>query len=551
MGLFDDDFYSTKVSRRARTAHREHYQFPRRSKDWGPVRLAAVSSVSGAAVAVLMFAVIFGMDHGDEAHTAGAIAQTADPLQQTVSASAKVRPAVVSILNEQRLAAEEAPGGIAPEDGAGGDGAGSNAGQPADPGQAPEESASGGDGAGNADEADQAGGSLDIAGADGSGVNGLQESSVGSGVIFSKKGGKAYIITNNHVVADAVTVKAVLQSGEERTATVVGTDPVTDLAVLAIDDKGIDTVAKIGDSSKLQSGEMVMAIGNPLGLGESLTMGVVSKTKQIIPVSLNQDGIYDWEQEVIQTDASINQGNSGGPLIDLYGNVIGINSMKISDLGVEGVGFALPINNVMPVIDNLIAYGRVPRPYLGVYTMDLSQYFAQMSFGIEGGSGSGDGNGAEEGSGTGEQDGSDSGSGADGGPGAEGGGHSGGAEGSAPGSGDPDGSGSEGTFPWGEDPDGTDLGSADSDDPGALNLPPTVKEGVIVLEAVGPAKEAGFQFNDVIVKLDNQTIGSTMELRKYLYGKKKIGDKLLVTFYREGKQHTESITLAEKSDEEE
>lgn len=162
-------------------------------------------------------------------------------------------------------------------------------------------------------------------------------------------------MTNYHVTVDADALKVTLISGEQRAAKMVGEDQISDLAVLEIDDKGIDTVAEIGDSSALQPAEFVIAIGNPLGLGDSLSMGIVSKTRQIVPVSLNQDGNYDWEQEVIQVDASINQGNSGGPLINLDGQVVGINSMKISDIGVEGLGFAIPTNNAMPIVSDLLA----------------------------------------------------------------------------------------------------------------------------------------------------------------------------------------------------
>src|SRR5690606_30687051 len=137
-----------------------------------------------------------------------------------------------------------------------------------------------------------------------------------SGVIYQKGKGKASIITNYHVVEGADKVKAVLVGGEVREAKIIGKDQITDLAVLEIDDKGIDHVAAIGDSRKLRDGETVIAIGNPLGLGNSLTMGIVSKNERVIPVSLNQDGVYDWEQEVIQIDASINQGNSGGALVN-------------------------------------------------------------------------------------------------------------------------------------------------------------------------------------------------------------------------------------------
>lgn len=455
MSIFDDDFYSTKVSRRtARQSRRAERGFPLRSGDgkWSNVRIAFLSSFTSAIAATLLFGLIFGgfggagAGRGPEGLGAGGTALSGDPSERTILATAKVRPAVVSIINEQsfspglggkRLEGEEAEGGV------------------------------------------------------------LREAGVGSGVIIEKKSGKAYIVTNYHVVSGAQRVKAVLTTGEVREARIVGMDQITDLAVLEIDGKGIDTVAEIGDSSALRAAEFVMAIGNPLGMGESITMGVVSVIHEVIPVSLNQNGVMDWEQEVIRVDAAINQGNSGGPLIDLNGRVVGINSMKIADFGVESIGYAIPINNAMVVVKELIEKGYVPRPYLGVYTLDLEQYWEQERWqGLleEETSGEEDAEGLEE----------ERGGDAEGAPGA---------------------------------------GSS-------LELPDEVLSGVIVLEAVGPALKAGLQFNDVIVRLDDQKVGSTMELRKYLYKQKNIGDDVIVTFYRDGKPQTVKIKLAERLEEE-
>lgn len=452
MSLFDDDFYSTRVSRKVRSSERDGKSFsfgrPRSDGGWSNVRIALTSSLISALAAVTVFGLTVGFDGGSSHQAAPTVAavQTGDPLERTIQAAEKVRPAVVSIINEQSLSSMR----------------------------------------GGADGPD---GSQDE-------NSGLEEAALGSGVIFQKEKGKAYIITNNHVVEDAIAVKAVLSNGEIREASVVGTDAITDLAVLEIDAKGIDVVAEIGDSNGLRAGQWVMAIGNPLGLSDSLTMGIVSKTHRIIPVSLSQDGVYDWEQEVVQIDASINQGNSGGPLIDLNGKVVGINSMKVADFGVEGVGFAIPSHYAMPIVESLMEFGKVKRPYLGVYSMDLELYWAQQA--------SRKGNDAAEDSELDEED-------------------------------------------WLEDEgaegDGTEL------PPIELDLPKDVREGVIVLEAVGPAKDAGLVFNDVIVKLDKQAIGSTMELRKYLYAKKQIGDEIEVTLYRDGEKQTLHLTLGEKEEE--
>lgn len=461
MGLFDDDFYSTRVSRKARTGKDDRgFSSFGKTRNWGPVQIAFASSFVSAMGAVLLFGLIFGF-RGVGDGTAGG-RTTANPIQagdtaeRIIQASAKVRPAVVSIINEQML----------PDGGDSGVGPDERQGEP------------------------NAGGDAEPALPEDEGEGTLQQAGLGSGVIFRKSGGKALIVTNNHVVEGAYSVKAVLGSGELREAKVIGKDQIADLAVLEIDGRGIDTVVEIGDSDKLRDGETVIAIGNPLGLGDSLTMGIVSKRQRVIPVSLNQDGVYDWEQEVIQIDASINQGNSGGALVNLNGELVGINSMKVADYGVEGLGFAIPIDNAMPVVETLIKYGKVPRPYLGVYTMDLEQYFAQQPDGAD--------DAVDNGAG-----------GAD-----------------------------------------TDLPSDEAVEGEDLKLPKDVTEGVIVLEAVGPAQEAGLTFNDVIVKLDDQPVGSTMELRKYLYEAKKIGDKIEVSFYRDGKLEKVSFKLAEKTDEE-
>lgn len=205
------------------------------------------------------------------------------------------------------------------------------------------------------------------------------KAALGSGVIFKKEDGTAYVITNNHVIALADHLEIVLSNGKSKQAKIVGQDQISDIAVLAIEDSGVQSIINIGDSGKVKLGETVIAIGNPLGLGGTLTSGLVSYTDRVIPVSLNQDGVYDWEQEMIQTNAAINEGNSGGALVDLNGNLIGINTMKISDTGVEGLGFAIPVNEVMVVVNDLMTHGKVIRPYLGVYTLDLDNPYTDLT----------------------------------------------------------------------------------------------------------------------------------------------------------------------------
>ncbi|SEU08880.1 S1C family serine protease [Paenibacillus sp. NFR01] len=415
MGLFDDDFYSTKVSRRSHRESKDSKRFgsrkwavsrPRRSlATW---QVSVISSVISAVVAVLLFGVVTGELTDEHAGSSAVIDKvemsSGDPYDRLIQAAAAVRPAVVSIINHKEDNKEE---------------------------------------------------------------NVLDESSLGSGVIYKKDKDKALIITNNHVIEGSGKLEVVTVDGETRKAELVGADKVTDIAVLSVDAAGINTVAQIGDSSKLRLGETVIAIGNPLGLGDTLTSGIISYTDRTIPVSLNQDGVYDWEQDVIQTDAAINEGNSGGALVDLNGKVIGINTMKISDTGVEGLGFAIPANHVMETADELVANGKIARAYLGVYSVDLNNPYVPL----------------------------------------------------------------------------------DEEQRKALNLPDSVKEGVVVLDVVGPAKEAGLKLNDVITAFNGEPITSTLSLRKYLYDKTKIGDDLMVTYYRDGVKNEVKVKLLEKPEE--
>ncbi|MEW5593407.1 trypsin-like peptidase domain-containing protein [Peribacillus frigoritolerans] len=205
------------------------------------------------------------------------------------------------------------------------------------------------------------------------------ESGTGSGVIYKKADGKAYIITNNHVIEGAKEVEISLYDGQKATAAVVGADALTDLAVLTIDSSKAPEGIKFGNSDSMRPGEEVLAIGNPLGLdfSRSVTQGIVSATGRTISVDTS-DG--EWALDVLQTDAAINPGNSGGALINTAGEVIGINSLKISENGVEGLGFAIPSNDVIPIVTELIENGKITRPYLGVSLAsigELPQYYIQ------------------------------------------------------------------------------------------------------------------------------------------------------------------------------
>ncbi|PJK16088.1 2-alkenal reductase [Chryseomicrobium excrementi] len=204
---------------------------------------------------------------------------------------------------------------------------------------------------------------------------GEQEAGTGSGVIYKVDGDRAFVVTNHHVVDGATSIEVTLQGGKKVNAELVGSDVWTDLAVLEMDSADVETVIEFGDSDALKQGEPVIAIGNPLGLDffGSVTTGILSGKERVIPVDLNEDGQQDWQTEVLQTDAAINPGNSGGALINVAGQLIGINSMKISQTTVEGIGLAIPINSAIPIIEDLEQNGEVQRPSMGVTLIDVEQ----------------------------------------------------------------------------------------------------------------------------------------------------------------------------------
>lgn len=281
-------------------------------------------------------------------------------------------------------------------------------------------------------------------------------SGTGSGVIFQKDGDKAYIVTNNHVIENANEVEISLYNGEKTMAKLIGTDPLTDLAVLEIDSKNVEAVLQFGDSESLRPGDQVFAIGNPLGLdlSRTVTSGIVSAKDRSISVDTSAGS---WELNVIQTDAAINPGNSGGALLNSQGQVIGINSLKIANSGVEGLGFAIPSNDVVPIINSLIENGKIERPFIGIGLADLGE-IPRMYY---------------------------------------------------------------------------------------ADLPENIKEGVIVTSVAqnSAAEKAGMKMTDVIVKINDTEVTSSMDLRKYLYSKVKIGDEIELSFYRGDKLETAKLTL--------
>lgn len=205
-----------------------------------------------------------------------------------------------------------------------------------------------------------------------------QEAGSGSGVIYKKVDGRAYVVTNHHVIEGANSLEVTLSDGTKLEAKLRGSDVWTDLAVLEVDGSKIETVAEFGDSDALKIGEPVIAIGNPLGatFSGSVTQGIVSGLERAIPVDINQDGAIDWQAEVLQTDAAINPGNSGGALINISGQVIGINSMKIAQSSVEGIGLSIPIKSAEPIISDLEEFGEVKRPYMGIQLQSVNEVSA-------------------------------------------------------------------------------------------------------------------------------------------------------------------------------
>jgi serine protease Do len=205
-----------------------------------------------------------------------------------------------------------------------------------------------------------------------------REYSLGSGVIVNPDG---YILTNNHVVSEASDVEVFTQDRKKFKAKIIGTDPRTDIAVLKIDATGLPTLT-LGDSSKLKVGDIVFAIGDPFGIGETATTGIVSATGRGL------GGAIERYEDFIQTDAAINPGNSGGALIELHGNLIGINTAIISGGGGgnQGVGFAIPVNMARNVMDQIVEHGKVIRGFLGVTVQGVDPDIAK-AFGLSRGGG--------------------------------------------------------------------------------------------------------------------------------------------------------------------
>ncbi|MGM9988652.1 MAG: S1C family serine protease [Bacillaceae bacterium] len=288
-----------------------------------------------------------------------------------------------------------------------------------------------------------------------------QQVGSGSGVIYKKVGNKALVVTNHHVVSGAQKLDVKLDNGKRVEAKLVGSDSLMDLAVLEIPADDVEYIATLGNSDNVRVGDTAIAIGNPLGFLEgTVTQGIISSKEREIPMDVDGDGQTDWEAQVLQTDAAINSGNSGGALISADGEVIGINSSKIASESVEGIGFAIPMNLAKPILESIEKYGEVKRPVMGVKLISLEDI---PSFNLQ----------------------------------------------------------------------------------STLKLPESVTTGAVVAGVTtgSPAQAAGLKEYDVIVALDDTAIQNVLQFKKYLYTNKEPGDKVKITFYRNGKKQTTTASL--------
>lgn len=292
-----------------------------------------------------------------------------------------------------------------------------------------------------------------------------EEVGSGSGIIYKKENGKAYIVTNNHVVEGAEEVEIDINNEQRLPAKVLGTDELTDLAVLEVDGSTIEYVADLGSSEDLLIGDTVLAIGNPLGMdfSGSVTKGIISGLDRSLKVDTTGDNQPDWIAQVIQTDAAINPGNSGGALVNSEGEVIGINSMKIARAEVEGIGFAIPIDAALPIMEQLETSGEIARPFIGVSTVEIGQVPPEYRNNII--------------------------------------------------------------------------------------LPDDVTQGMVVanVQQGSPADKAGLQQFDVITKINDNDITSSLDLRSYLYTETGVGDTIKVEIYRNGKAQKVQLELTNQS----
>lgn len=288
--------------------------------------------------------------------------------------------------------------------------------------------------------------------------------SSGTGFVYKTEGKSSYIITNHHVIDGATSIKVKFTNDTIENVELVASDKYADIAVLKIDKDKIIAVAELGSTEKARLGDTVFTIGGPLSdeYSWTVTRGIVSGKDRLVEVSVSNTQSADWVMSVIQTDASINSGNSGGPLANANGEVIGVTNMKLVSSGVEGMGFAIPIEDAVNYADQLIADGKIVRPFLGVSMGSVEDAYSLYHYGIM--------------------------------------------------------------------------------------LDNSITEGVVVIEVQegSPADKAGLKKGDVITKLEDYEASSVAKLKYYLY-KYSAGDKVKITYIREGKTATTSATLTEST----
>ena len=284
--------------------------------------------------------------------------------------------------------------------------------------------------------------------------------STGTGFVYKKDSKNAYIMTNNHVIDGADTIEVEFNDKSEKiTAKKLGGEVYSDIAVLTIDVKDSSDEVEIGSSNDVKLGDTIFTVGSPMGdtYKGTVTKGIISGKDRMIEVNLTGN-TSDYYMKVLQLDAAVNPGNSGGPLCDVSGKVIGIISLKIVQDEVEGMGFAIPIEDALEYAKAIEEGGEIVRPFIGISMVDLSEEY----------------------------------------------------------------------YLW----------------QNRITIPEGVDEGIAVVEVVkdSPAAKAGLKKGDIIVKLGDEDTGSLAEFRYELY-RHKVGDKLLVSYYREGKLKTTTITL--------
>ena len=289
-------------------------------------------------------------------------------------------------------------------------------------------------------------------------------SSSGTGFVYKIEGNNAYIITNHHVIDSANSVKVKFTNDNVENVDLVASDKYADIAVLKLDKDKIISVAELGSTEKARLGDTVFTIGGPLSdeYSWTVTRGIVSGKDRLVEVNVSNSSSADWVMSVIQTDASINSGNSGGPLANANGEVIGVTNMKLISSGVEGMGFAIPIEDAVNYANQLIKEGKIIRPLLGVSMGSVEDAYSLYHYGI--------------------------------------------------------------------------------------TLDNSIAEGVVVIEVQedSPADKAGLKKGDVIIKLEDYEASTVAKLKYYLY-KYNAGDKVKITYIRNGKTSTTTATLIEST----